>query len=237
MLLILEDSRGYYFAHASRKGGRAILDNGRDVTESSVIGATQANIEAILDYRDPVYWMEVPPEYEKLRTVLEGEDVLSMLRMRGFSVNHDLHIFKRMSGLFLELNANHAKPIIEAHREACGNQDPANIPVLLLESPCEGVNIGMDVQGKIRRIGEEAGGEIVLGAEARTAFHYKDWCVMPAGPREGIFRPSSSDRPLPQMHEFREALKASEVLLTEEGYLLRSGEAKLGALTLSAADF
>ncbi|KKK47388.1 hypothetical protein LCGC14_3155720 [marine sediment metagenome] len=232
MLVIAEDSRGYCFAETTYRDGIPYTTDGRRLP-LDVIAATQNNIEVILQGEDPVYMFELTPEVESVIKTLNGAEALKLIRAHGFSVNHELHLFRKMAGPVTHLRASHAKFIIQSYLVGVRSEVKTISVGLSMDVPPIPT---VTIEESEFNAQEQVGGSIVMSSDSKLMLAYKEWCVCPINSHQLLFKPYRGGRLLP-IQAIQEAFAGPEVLLTEEGYLLRSGESKLSMMSISAADF
>lgn len=238
MLILREDNRGYYFAGAIKNGKGIVLDDGTDITDHEIIGATKNNVKAILCGHAPVSLPEHIHRSHIPIDTLRGEDVLSILRRHGYTVDDELHIHKKMSRPFSNLRAGHAKAIVGTHLLVCSRQclQPEHYPIQLYwRTNMKEDQVAMIVDGRKALIPDVGEGYIGLCKDGRIGLVYENWEIVPRDSSTIIMRQNPSATPV-LIHSMQE-FNLGRQFITNTGMLMNLGENKLESLTLSIDDF
>lgn len=238
MLIIREDARGYYFANVINNGEDVVLDDGTSITGQDIIGATKNNVKAILFGYDPIYWSPSIYQSPIPLDTLRGEYVLAMLKKCGYTVDSDLHVFKRMTKPFSNLMSGHAKAIVGTHVLVCARQcvNPEDVPVnLYWRTNMKENKVSMIVDGQPMLIPNVEEGYIGLGEDGKVRLVYGGWEIVPKDASTIIMQQRVNSTPI-LIHSMQE-FNVGNQFITNEGYLLKLGENRLEALSLSIDDF
>lgn len=238
MLIFREDGRGYYFANVINNGKGVVLNDGTDITGQEIIGATKNNVKAVMSGYDPISWPESIYRLPVPLDTIKGEDALSMLKRHGYTIDEDMHIYKRMGRPFSNLKSGHAKAIVATHLLVCNQKglNPEQIPVTLCwRVDMKENDVAMLVDGRPALIPNVDEGYIGLCKDGKIGLVYNGWEIIPHDAYTITMRQNVSATPV-LIHSMQEFNKGNH-FITNEGYLLKLGENKLEALTLSIDDF
>jgi len=232
-LLIVRDLRGYRVVNALEYDGAVFLvDGGDKIGKQAAFIADQSNI-MLMAQGQPMR----PPE-DMYLLPLEPAPMIKMMENYGFGLDHELRIRRRMQNPWMAIKAGHIAPIVMAHvtyNEKNG-KNPESQPLNLLWHD-EAQKIAMLIGEDLFALPEAQNeiGHINLYDNKQVVLTFQDYHIVPKNSNVGtMIKFLKVDQ---TGADSVQELCGKDKFLTEDGILLKRGDAKLSMANLSIDDF